>query len=105
MNVSALRHQITLQSPVETTDDMGAITTTWTDVEKMWAAVDPLTMREAFNLHVTFAEATHKVTIRYLAGVTPKFRILFGERIFNINSIINVAERNEQLILTCSEKL
>jgi SPP1 family predicted phage head-tail adaptor len=98
-----LRHRITLQRAVESPDSLGAMVETWQNLANVWASVEPLSAREQFNLHSTYTEATHKVTIYYLAGVTAKCRVLFGTRTFNIESVVNPEERNEDLNLICSE--
>jgi SPP1 family predicted phage head-tail adaptor len=64
--------------------------------------------REAFTAQREQAEATHKINIRYdsaLASVTPKNRILFGSQIFDIESIVNIYERNKDLVFMCREQI
>jgi SPP1 family predicted phage head-tail adaptor len=51
----------------------------------------------------TTSEISHKIRIRYLASVTPKLRIKFGTRYFDIVSVINPDERNEYLEMMCRE--
>lgn len=52
----------------------------------------------------TEAPITHKITIAYLAGVTAETRVLFGSRRLEILDVENVAEKNECLVLRCSEQ-
>ena len=46
---------------------------------------------------------THRVKIRYRAGVTAKMRLTFGARVFNIRGVINAGERDRTLELLCEE--
>lgn len=49
------------------------------------------------------AKVTHEVHMRYRAGVTPRNRVSWGNRVFDIKSAINADERNVELILLCEE--
>jgi len=51
------------------------------------------------------AEVTGKISIRYLAGITPKMRVKHGNRIFDIVSMINPEERNRELQLMVKERI
>lgn len=71
---------------------------------KNWRAViEPLRGRELWRVQQVQADVTHKLTGVYVAGVTPKMRIKFKSRYFNIESVINVGERNRVLELMCRE--
>jgi SPP1 family predicted phage head-tail adaptor len=98
-----LIHRITIQRPVETQDSLGATVQSWQNLANVWASIEPLSAREQFNLHSTYTAATHKIGMHYIAGVTAKCRVLFGTRAFDIESVINPEERNEDLNLVCSE--
>jgi head-tail adaptor len=43
--------------------------------------------------------------MRYVPGVTPKHRLLFGDRILEIESTLNLEERSRLLELLCKERL
>lgn len=105
MKAGKLRHRITIQNPVETTNDVGDVTTTWEDFATVWAEIIPLSGREYWESKQVNSEVTGKIRIRYLAGVTPKMRAKFGDRIFNIEAVINPEEKNIELVLLVSEKL
>jgi len=98
-----LRHRVILQSPAGTRDAMGERVTTWTDVATVWARVRPLSGREAVVAAQQQASTDHVVEIRYLAGVEQSWRVLFGARILVITGILNPEEKNEMLILHCTE--
>ena len=103
--VGQLRHRIKLQSPVSTPDAEygGAVPPSWADEDEVWAAIEPLRGRTYFAAAQANAELTHKVTIRYRAGLLPSWRVLFGERALSIVSVINPEERNRWLELMCTE--
>ena len=103
MRAGRLRHRVTIQDYTESQNTFGEVTKNWTDYATVWAAVEPVKGREFWESQQINAEITTKVTLRYLAGVKPKMRILHDTRIFEIDSVINVDERNRELQLLVKE--
>jgi SPP1 family predicted phage head-tail adaptor len=103
MRAGRLRHRITIQDYTESQNSFGEATKNWTDYATVWAAVEPVKGREFWESQQINAEITTKVTMRYLAGIKPKMRILYDTRIFEIDSVINVDERNRELQLLVKE--
>lgn len=105
MNSGKLRHRIEIQQKTATQDTFGAPVDTWAEFATVWAEIKPAssTDRVAFN-QATAPETTHKVNIRYLAGVTSDMRVMFGSRVFEITAPpLNWDERNKELTLMCRE--
>jgi SPP1 family predicted phage head-tail adaptor len=95
--------QVTIQSVTQTTDDQGGFTEAWATFATVWAYVRPVKGYERFQAQQLQTPVTHKLTVRYLAGVTTKHRILFDSRVFEIKEVINVEEQNAFLELICIE--
>ncbi|HYF94423.1 MAG TPA: phage head closure protein [Symbiobacteriaceae bacterium] len=98
-----LRHRITLQEKQITQDTYGAEVENWVDVATVWAEVSPISGREYFAAQQVNAEVTHRIKLRYRAGVNSKMQVVFGTRIFGIESVINVGERNIEMQLMAVE--
>lgn len=78
----------------------------YTAIMTAWAAVKPISGREYFNASGERAEVTHEIDVGYcseLASLKPKDRAVFGSRIFNIKSVLNLEERGRKLLLMCTE--
>ena len=105
MRIGTLRHKVEIQALTVTEDAIGNQVEEWTKVADVWAAVEPLQGDEKLAAAYIQAETTHKVTIRYLAGITPANRILFGSRTLEIESVRNLEERSRELVLMCKEKV
>ena len=105
MRSGTLRHRITIQESTETSDGMGGFTTIWSDKLEMWVAIWPLSAKERLDAMKLELQITHKIRGRYRSGITAKDRIKFGTRIFNIVSLINFEERNEQLDMLALEDI
>lgn len=103
MGAGDYRHLVTIQQPVETTDDLGQPVTTWSNVATVHAAVEPLEGRELFAAQAVRAETTTRVRIRYRSGITPKHRLVYAGRVLNILSVIDPDERHREIVLLCSE--
>lgn len=98
-----LRHRVTFQTRTDTVDNLGGSVTTWADEFDAWVRIEPTSGRQSVFAGKIQNPVTHKITMRYLADVTPKQRVLFGTRTFDIQSIINPEERNIALVLMVEE--
>ncbi len=98
-----LRQQVTIQQLVTAPDGLGGTTTTWQAFATRWAAIEPLTGREYFDSQQTTSKVSTRIRLRYLAGVKPAMRALYGARIYSIEAMINVEEKNRELQLLCTE--
>lgn len=106
MRAGKLRHRLTLQSPTGAVDaTFGGQTHAYTDTATVWGSVEPAVLmgREQFAAAQLQAELTHRITIRYRAGVTPKMRVSWDSRTFDIEQVVNVEERDRELHLLCRE--
>jgi len=104
MKIGDMRHRITFQQPIKTPDGHKGHTVSWQDVVTVWASVEPLSGREYFYSHQIKAEITHRARIRYREGITVKMRIKHGDRVLEIESILDKKERHEELEILCREE-
>lgn len=104
--IGKLRHRVVIQAENATPDGAGGFSDPWaspTVVATVWASVVPLSGSEQFRGMQLEDKITHKITMRYRAGVTAKNRIVFGTRPFNIRVVRNIDERDRWLELMCEE--
>lgn len=105
MKIGRLRHRITIEQVAEAQDTDGAVLESWTPYTTVQASIEPVSGREYFAAQSTQADVTHRISLRYLSGITPKMRVNHTSRIFDILSVINVGERNRELQLMCRESI
>ena len=68
------------------------------------AGVEPLRGREYMEAKQGQADVSHRVIVRYRASVVPTMRLYLEDgRGFEVESVINRLERDEQLELMCRE--
>lgn len=97
--------RVTLQSVSRVSDGAGGWMETWADTATVWGHVAPLSGREATYAQSLAGEVSHKVTIRYRAGITPRQRVQYGDRVFEVSAVLDPDEKHEQLELYCTELL
>jgi len=102
-SIGDLRHRVSIQSVAQSSDGQGGYTEGWSTDSTVWAKIDPLNGYERMQAQQLASPVTHKVTIRYLSGLTTKHRLLSGSRVFAIKEVINLAEENRFLQLRCVE--
>lgn len=97
MRAGRLKHKIIIEQATEARDTLGAVVETWVAYATRQASAEPIAGREYYASRQTNAEASYRFRLRYLAGVTPKMRVNFGGRIFDIERVINVNEQGREL--------
>lgn len=107
MKIGNLRHRITIQKKSATRDSYGAETISWTTYLTVWAAIEPLRGREYMEARQVQADVDTRIRMRAQSVYTikPGMQVLFGARIFDIISVIEVEERNREVQLMCREQI
>ena len=105
INAGELNHRIDIQSVTDTPDEQGANVQTWATVKTRWAKVEPLSGRELYNAQQVKSDVTHKICIRYYEGLTANMRFKWGDRIFNISSLINPDSQRVEHECLCREDI
>jgi len=105
MRAGALRHKITFQQLTVANDTWGHSAETWTDEATTYAAIWTLRGIERVEYLKLGNEVPHKIRARYKRGLHPKMRIKFGERYFNILSMIDPDERHIHYDIIASEEI
>lgn len=100
-----LRHRIEIQNYEMTQDDWGQPIYTWTHWADVWASVEPLQGREFLAAMALQSQTTVRIRMRYRPGVTSQMRVLWGGRIYGIESVIEPQSRRHALQLMCKTSL
>jgi len=98
-----LRHRVTVERRSEALDEFGQRVDVWTEIATAWAKVRPLSGREYLAASGVRAEITHEITMRYPIDVKPKDRVYFGTRLFDIDSVFTIDERNRFVVARAVE--
>lgn len=109
MRAGRLRQRVAIQRRTGAESAFGEPTDTWTTLATVAAGIEPISGREYFAAQQVQSEVTHRVTIRYFAGVNPKDRIVWTDpatdvaRYFDIRAVIDRDERHREMSLMCVE--
>jgi SPP1 family predicted phage head-tail adaptor len=112
MQAGLLRHVITIQEQV---DDVNSVygnvnKKRAVDFATVRARIEPVTGKEVAYAERVLTETTHKLTIRYLPGLSSEMRIIFYDarqqstRYFRILGITNFEERCIYQTIFCLER-
>lgn len=99
-----LRERVTVQQATETRNAIGESTQAWGTYAERWASVDGIAAREFLTSGQQQTEITHRVRMRYVDGMNGTMRILWRNRVLEIASCLEHANRSEHELL-CVERL
>lgn len=101
MNIAAMNIRIMFQKNAVAADSIGNRTNAWTDYFSCYATASGQSGEETEEAGMTVVEERMNFTVRYCpetAAIVPdRFRIVFGERIYNILSVDDMAFRKNSL--------
>ncbi len=96
----SLRHAIQIQAEAPGEQDAAGqpLDSSWTTILATRAAIRALRATEQFQNGAFTAQATHLVSIRYQpVTISPGMRILYGSRVYQIQSVNDVNERHRRI--------
>jgi SPP1 family predicted phage head-tail adaptor len=96
--VGALRRRLVLESAVTTSDGVGGATRTYETVAAVWAQVEWLSGGEHWRRGRPEQAATHRVTMRWRAGVDAGQRLRDGARLFDIRAVADPDGSRRRLV-------
>jgi len=105
LRAGELRHRVEIQEAKVSIDAHRARTRTWATAATVWASVEPLAGREGLIAKQVDARLTHRVVIRYYAGLTPaNHRLRLSDtRALGIVEVKDIEERHRSMEILCYE--
>ena len=103
--IGALRHRVTIERPVRTSDAGGTATIAWTSLGSVFARIEPVAGHEIEIGDGVAGRMTHKVLVRWRDDLLPEMRIVAGPRILEIRAVLDLEGRRRWLQCLCEEKL
>ena len=99
-------HRVAIQAQTQAQDALGGQTETWNTVLTIMAALATTASKELYQTGQFTGQVTHRVSIYWPgAGIAilGGMRVVYGSRIFIVQTVENVQERNCILLLHCLE--
>ncbi len=101
------RNRVTLQKRTDTLDAAGQPQPVWVDQFCRWARVTPLRGEERIQAMQLDATLTDRVELYWDSETKTitagEWRVQYGTRNLDVNSVINVRETNQAIELHCTE--
>jgi SPP1 family predicted phage head-tail adaptor len=94
-----LNLKATIETPTESANGIGEPILTWSTFATRWIAIVPLSGAEQITAMANSGSVTHRVRLRYTAGIKPKMRIQADGRRFEIMSVIERTHREEHELM------
>lgn len=100
-----LRHKVTIQRQAQSRDAAsGDVKVSWLTHAEVWAAVEPVSVREFIAGQSKQSQITARITVRYRDDLTASMRILHRGRIYNPQGWLADPESGlEYLTAPCTE--
>ena len=105
MRAGTLRNTIIIEANTPTKNGFGEDVDSWGTFATVRAQIVPINGKEYFSAGQEQASVSHKIKLRYLAGITQAMRINYEGRYFDIQAIINFQERNIDLEIMAVERV
>jgi SPP1 family predicted phage head-tail adaptor len=110
MQSGKLRYLVALEQKTSARDNFGADQELWNTVATIYAGFDTLSGQELFAAQKINADVTHKITLRYRAGIIAAMRINWTDttegrnRIFDIIAPMDPEQRRQMLTVLAIER-
>ena len=101
-NAGSLRERVTVQQASESRNALGETVLSWATFAERWASVEGVSSRESLAYGQQQISVSHRVRLRYLAGLTQSMRIVWRGRTLEIVSLLEHGNRSEHEII-CQE--
>lgn len=98
-----MRQRITLLAPNTGRDSYGEALAP-TTFATAWAQIQMLAGKYSEKQEQVITEATHKITMRYMSGITTAMKVQYDSRIFDIEAVFDPNETKRVLVLFCFER-
>lgn len=106
MNINSLNKRIDIWARTPIENELGENDYTFSKIKTIWAALIPQTGKlQVQQANTILSNVTHKIVVRYESGndITQDMYIMFNNKRFNIDYILNPYFKNETLELFCKE--
>ena len=105
MQAGKLRHRVTIKNFTEAADASGQVINTFATLATVWAKVSAKSGTEKTNEGTSNIQRTYDVTIRYTGDLKETYKLIHQTRTLNIQSIVNIDDRDRTMQLVCTEEI
>ena len=103
MNIGELNRRVEILAFVEERDEYGAIDGEWKVIATRWARIEQNGGGEVSDNNQVVARISTKIIIRHMPELTEKHRIKYKDKLYEINSVLDVDTGHYMSIVDCKE--
>jgi SPP1 family predicted phage head-tail adaptor len=108
LRAGQLNRLVSVQQRATALDSFGAQPQTWVEIKQVYAYIEALSGAERAVAESVSTDVSHKFTVRYDAifadpRVAAAYRIVYNNRIFDIQAVLNEDEANRIVELLAME--
>ncbi len=107
MRAGKLRHRVTAQRQVTTSNDYGEVEHEWRDLGCTRASIEPLRATETYSGGIEVSETHCRIKMRYspkLCSLTGSDRLVCGNDVYDIVAPITPWEMNREMVVLCTRR-
>lgn len=100
MRSGRLRHRVRIERATETQNAFGEPVKGWSLLGEVWAGIEPLRGNERFQAQAVQSSEDVRIVMRFnpdLSDISTKDRVVFGAKVYDINAVLNIDERNREV--------
>lgn len=97
---------VTIEQPIDSIDPSGAPIITYSLFIRRYASIVPLNGSEFFASQQLTANISLRFRLRFdskAEQITPKHRVVWNKRTYDIQAVINPMQANKEILLMCEE--
>jgi SPP1 family predicted phage head-tail adaptor len=76
---------------------------TWNNFANGYSGIEPQSGKIFYTAQQMNSNVSTVFVIRFISGITPNMKVVYGTRVFNILAAIDVEERHKEMHLLCEE--
>ena len=97
---------VTIQSNAPTRSASGQAVDVWSTYKSLWGEINQVRGGETWRSRQVHAEADHALTFDWIdaPAVTPRMRVVYGSRVFDVLAVNNLGERNQRVVVDMRER-
>ena len=103
ISIGRLNKRITLMKIKEVEDEMGQTTKELSPIKTVWASLYPVRGNEFYEIQKVQSKVSHKCYIRYMDGIDSNCFIVYKNKTYSIDSVIDVDFEHKLLEIYCYE--
>lgn len=105
MDIGRMNKRISFFRYEEKENQLGQISQKLTKYKTVWASVEPVTSSESTEAQKIVTTKKFKIYTRFHKNISENSVIKYKSRTFYINSIVDVMEKHEMLLINAYEKV